>query len=251
MFDLKHFDRKVENQNLVWADEFAYVGLPSAKKWEYCIGGDGWGNNELQYYTNGRLENAEVRNGRLIIRSQKEEFNMHDFTSARLISKETWKYGRFEIRAKLPLARGVWPAIWLLPVNFNGMNWPMCGEIDIMEYFGHTYGIVESSLHSEKYNFCGYNKFNKKTNLDKYISEFNVYTLDWTEEKIEFAINDNIVLSAEKKECLGGGHDEWPFDEYYHLIINLAVGGNHAGKYGIDIESWPQEFEIDYVRIYQ
>jgi len=139
---------------LVWSDEFDYKGLPDPKKWDYDVGGKGWGNEELQFYTARRRENARVENGHLIIEARKEAWEGRDYTSARLVSrgKGDWTYGRFEVSAKLPSGRGTWPAIWMLPTGWTYGGWPNSGEIDIMEHVGFDPDVVHASVHTSAYN---------------------------------------------------------------------------------------------------
>ena len=145
---------KSQSKNLVWADEFNSKGLPDSTRWGYDVGGTGWGNNELQYYTSKRKENASVNNGHLIIEARKEDFSSMKYTSARLVSKNKgdWKYGRIEVRAKLPKGRGIWPAIWMLPTKWAYGGWPKSGEIDIMEFVGYIPDSIFGSVHTERYN---------------------------------------------------------------------------------------------------
>ncbi len=143
--------------NLVWSDEFNYTGLPDSTKWDYDVGGSGWGNNEAQYYTFKRDSNSRVENGNLIIEARREIAGNNYFTSARLLSTNTgnWTYGRFEVRAKIPKGKGTWPAIWMLPTNWTYGNggWPDNGEIDIMEHVGYDPGVIHGSTHTNKYNW--------------------------------------------------------------------------------------------------
>ena len=148
------FNSFAQEYELVWSDEFDYTGLPNSEKWSYDVGGSGWGNNELQYYTENRTENARVENGNLIIEARKESYGGNNYTSARLITKSQgdWLYGKIEVRAKLPGGRGAWPAIWMLPTDWAYGGWPSSGEIDIMEYVGYDPGVVHGTVHTESYN---------------------------------------------------------------------------------------------------
>ena len=139
-------------KKLVWSDEFNYTGLPDSTKWNYDIGGDGFGNNEAQFYTKKRLENARVENGNLVIEARKEDWENKNYTSARLVTKgkQDWKYGRIEVRAKLPKGKGTWPAIWMLSTDMK--EWPEDGELDIMEHVGYNQGFIHASVHTKKYN---------------------------------------------------------------------------------------------------
>jgi beta-glucanase (GH16 family) len=142
---------------LVWSDEFNYSGLPDRSKWGYDVGGHGWGNKELQYYTERRKENARVENGHLIIEARRDGSESNEYTSARLVSKGKgdWTYGRFEVRAKLPSGRGTWPAIWMLPSvkSYGGGGWPDNGEIDIMEHVGFDPNVIHGSAHTSLLSF--------------------------------------------------------------------------------------------------
>ncbi len=235
----------------VWKDEFDSSNKIDLDKWEFSVGGHGWGNGELQYYTDNRDENIMICNNKLVIRSNYESWQGNQFTSAKIISKESWKYGKIRVRAKIPLAVGTWPTIWMLPISYDGTNWPYCGEVDIVEHFGHTRGEIFFSLHSGEYNFYKNNKFHKRIQINEKINNFNIYELEWNEESMIFSVNDKVCYVAKKSECKNFNSQEWPFDNHFRLIINLAVGGYEAGKKGIDIDKWPQDFIIDYVHVYQ
>jgi beta-glucanase (GH16 family) len=234
-----------------WSDEFTTNGLPDAAKWGYDVGGSGWGNNELQYYTNGVSKNARVENGSLLIEAHKEVSNGKNYTSARLITKgkAEFLYGRFEIKAKLPTGVGTWPAIWTLASasNYGTDYWPDNGEIDIMEHVGYDQNVVHNTIHIKAYNA----KLNNQKTAIKTIStastEFHVYRLDWTPQKLEMYIDD---ISSFKFENDGKGWQTWPFDRKQHLLLNIAVGGDWGGLRGVNDASFPAKMEIDYVRVY-
>lgn len=233
---------------LVWSDEFNYNGLPDAAKWNYDVGGGGFGNNELQFYTKNRKENASVENGNLIIEARKENWENNKYTSARLVTKgkQSWKYGTVEVRAKLPKGRGTWPAIWMMSENMQ--EWPDDGEIDIMEHVGYNQGFVHASIHTKKYNHI-INTQKTDTIVVKDASEkFHVYRMDWTPEKIEIYVDNEKYFSTTNHEKT---YEAWPFDQPFYLILNQAVGGNWGGKEGVDESIYPQKFYIDYVRVYQ
>jgi beta-glucanase (GH16 family) len=235
---------------LVWSDEFNYTGLPDSSKWGYDVGGSGWGNNEKQYYTEKRLENAAVKNGILRITAIKESFEGMNYTSARLITKNKgdWKYGRFEIRAKLPKGRGVWPAIWMLSTDWKYGGWPESGEIDIMENVGYLPDSVFGTVHTKAYNHVIGTQKGTKTYRTDLADAFHVYTLEWSENLIKIFIDKEqyFTFKNEKKTF-----NEWPFDQPFHLLMNIAVGGNWGGKMGIDDSIFPQSMEVDWVRVYQ
>lgn len=237
---------------LVWSEEFKYNGLPDSSKWSYDIEGNewNWGNNELQNYTKGRKENAFVDGDFLHITAKKEKWDDKDYTSARLITKNKgdWLYGRFEIRAKLPSGKGIWPATWMLPTDWEYGGWPKSGEIDIMEHVGYMPDSIFASSHTESYNHgIGTNKV-KGIYVADCESEFHTYTLEW--EKQEYrAYVDSILYFTFKNE--GTGYKEWPYDKRFHLLLNVAVGGNWGAAEGVDNNIFPQEMLVDYVRIYQ
>ena len=242
-------------KKLVWFDEFNYNGLPDSLKWSNDKGNGcpevcGWGNNELQYYTSKRLKNARVNKGKLIIEAKKEIFANAQYTSARLVSKNKgdWKYGRFEIRAKLPAGRGMWPAIWMLPTKWEYGGWPHSGEIDIMENVGYWPDSLLGTVHTGSYNGMNNTQKTKGVNRNDLSKAYHVYAMEWTAEAISFFI-DNKVYHVFKNEH--SNSEAWPFDKEFHLLMNIAVGGNWGGKFGVDDKIFPQKMEIDYVRVYQ
>ncbi|MGB0431039.1 MAG: family 16 glycosylhydrolase, partial [Bacteroidia bacterium] len=234
---------------LVWADEFDYEGRPDAKLWGYDIGGDGWGNNEEQFYTN-RLENAFVKDGHLTIRALKETYQNRSYTSARLVTKNKgdWKYGRFEIKAKMPSGKGTWPAIWLLPTDWEYGGWPASGEIDIMEHVGYDMHNIHGTVHTSAYNHLNGTQRGGSKKLSAVDEQFHVYAIEWTETQIDWFI-DGVKYYTFTKEA--DSYKVWPFDKRFHLILNIAIGGNWGGVEGIDNTIFPTEMVIDYVRVYQ
>ncbi len=236
---------------LEWWDEFDYTGAPDPTKWGYDVGGGGWGNNELQYYTDGRLENARVENGNLIIEAIKESFGGREYTSARLVTRDKaeWTYGRIEVSAKLPTGRGTWPAIWLLYADnpFGNGSWPDNGEIDIMEHVGFDQDRVHSTIHVNKYNSpLGTQRGSSKTVAGASTS-FHTYELEWTPARLNFRI-DGVLFFSYLNE--NEGWTSWPFDMDFYLILNIAIGGDWGGLEGIDDSIFPQKMEVDYVRVY-
>ena len=245
-----------DGYQLVWSDEFDTDGLPDASKWSYdygdgCPGLCGWGNKELQFYNKEKLENSRVENGFLIIEARKEQVGRSAFTSARLATKNKgdWKYGRFDIRAKLPSGKGTWPAIWMLPTDMKKYGgWPRCGEIDIMEHVGIVQDSVYGTVHTGAYN---HKKFNQKGGVGEVStaeSDFHTYSIIWDAKKIEWLVDDQKYFEFENEEKT---IDEWPFDQPFHLLLNVAVGGFWGGRKGVDLDIWPQRMEVDYVRVYQ
>ncbi len=244
---------KADNKlKLVWSDEFNYNGLPDSSKWSFDTQGNasGWGNNEKQFYTKARLKNAEVKDGFLNINAVKEDYQGFKYTSARLItkSKGDWLYGRIEVRAKLPEGRGMWPAIWMLPTDWKYGGWPASGEIDIMENVGYDPYVIVASAHTETYNHViGTQKNNKITLADCY-TNFHVYALEWEANEYRIYIDDTLYFTFKNE---GTGFKVWPFDQRFHLLLNVAVGGNWGGQKGIDETIFPRSMVVDYVRVYQ
>jgi beta-glucanase (GH16 family) len=252
--------------SLVWSDEFDYKGLPNESKWDYEQGFIR--NAESQYYTKARKENARVENGHLIIEARKEDWpnpdyrpgsssrrsrssrEKADYTSASLVTrgKASWTHGRIEVKAKLPAGRGVWPAIWMLGTNIREVGWPRCGEIDIMEYVGFDPNTVYANVHMAKYNHAKGTGKGSKIKADKPFDSFHTYAVEWTPERMDFFFDEHKYFTFENEH---GGVDVWPFDQPHYLILNLAVGGSWGGQKGIDESIFPQQFLIDYVRVYQ
>lgn len=239
-----------QNWSLIWADEFDYTGLPDSEKWVYDVGGDGWGNNELQYYTNSREENARVEDGKLIIEARKESYIGSDYTSARLLTrgKGDWLYGRVEVRAKLPGGRGAWPAIWMLPTNWEYGGWPASGEIDIMEYVGYEPDTVHFTVHTDAFNHSINTQVGSSTILNDPESNFYTYAIEWFPDRIDFFVDDELQFTFENQNKT---FSEWPFDKAFHLILNIAIGGNWGGVEGVDETLFPKTMEVDFVRVYK
>lgn len=239
----------VDNLQLTWEEEFDGTAV-NTDNWTFDTGATGWGNNELQNYTNG--ENVEVTNGKLIITARKvdDEKQPGSYTSSRLktANKKEFAYGRMEVRAKLPSGKGIWPAIWMLGSNFPTAGWPECGEIDIMEYVGYQPNTVHSTIHTP--SSYGNSVNGTSVTLETAEEAFHNYGIIRTEKYIRFYIDtpDNITYTyapSSKNE------DNWPFDQPFFFILNMAVGGNWGGAQGIDNSIFPQKMEIEYVRVYQ
>ena len=237
---------------LIWSEEFDYTGFPDSTKWSYDTEGNvyQWGNNEAQYYTSGRKENAWVSDGVLRITALKEPMEGRSYTSARLITKGKgdWLYGRFEIRAKLPTGRGTWPAIWMLPTDWEYGDWPKSGEIDIMENVGYYPDTIVGSSHTEKYNHAIGTQKNAKIACPDCYKAFHVYALEWEEDEYRLYVDDQLYFTFKNE---GTGYEVWPYDKRFHILLNLAIGGNWGGQKGIDDSLFPHVFEIDYVRVYK
>lgn len=235
---------------LVWKDEFDYKGLPDSSKWNYDVGGHGWGNHELQYYTNADTGNVKVQNGRLIIRAVKKQRENNSWTSTRLISKYKgdWLYGRIEVKAVLPPGRGMWPAIWMLPTDWEYGGWPASGEIDIMENVGFMPDSVFYSIHTQSFNHSIRTQKTAGISLPDNRAVFHVYAIEWDKEQITFFTDDKAVFSFQNT---GKGFAEWPFDKRFHLLLNIAVGGDWGGAKGVDESLTSESMEVEYVRVYQ
>lgn len=245
-------NKRPAKMKLVWSDEFKKDGLPDKTKWSYDVGDHGWGNQEKQYYTRDRLENARVKNGKLIIEARREDFEKAKYTSARLVTKGKgdWKFGRIEVRAKIPKGLGTWAAIWMLPSQtiYGKQFWVDNGEIDIMENVGFEPNVIHASTHTLAYNWM---KKEQKTAIHKVPtadSKFHVYWLDWTPERVEIYVDKTKYFTHENE---GKGWETYPFDQKFHLILNIAVGGSWGGQKGIDDKVFPAQMEIDWVRVYQ
>jgi beta-glucanase (GH16 family) len=236
--------------DLVWSDEFDYTGLPDSDKWGYDVGGGGWGNNEDQYYTENRTENARVENGHLIIEARKESYENREYTSARLVTrgKGDWLYGRIEVMAKIPVEAGTWPAIWTLPTDWEYGGWPASGEMDIMESFT-AWGIdrtgIHANIHTEAYNHMnGTNKGDHIGDLSDISDNFHLYAVDWYPDRMEFSVDNQYFFTFENE----GNWQAWPYDKRFHLILNIAIGGTGGGW--IDDSKFNHQMIVDYVRVY-
>lgn len=253
--DSKSSPLSTDYWQLVWSDEFDYTGLPDASKWGYDAGGHGWGNKELQFYTKQRKENARVENGHLIIEARREDREGRHYTSARLITKGKgdWTYGRVEVSARLPSGRGTWPAIWMLPTGWKYGNWPASGEIDIMEHVGFDADVVHASVHTKSYNHSINTHKTAKIKVSNSRDGFNVYAIEWNAKEIRAYVNKQLYFTFKNERLTNSAADykQWPFDKPFHLLLNIAVGGNWGGAQGVDDTIWPQRMEVDYVRVYQ
>ena len=247
---------------LVWSDEFDYTGLPDPKKWDYEEGFVR--NQEPQYYTRGRLENARVESGLLIIEARKEQFKnprykpqaaggkkpaapeFARFTSASLITlnKASWQYGKMEIRAKLPVSLGIWPAFWAMGINRGQVGWPRCGEIDIMECWGRRTNEVTATVHFFKEG--GHKSNGGKTLSKEPLAQFHTYALEWNADQMDFFYDGKKFHSVPVAK-LGEG-DANAFRKPFYLLLNLALEGR--GK-PIDEQALPQQLVVDYVRVYK
>jgi beta-glucanase (GH16 family) len=236
---------------LVWADEFATDGLPDAAKWvhETSRNKAGWYNNEKQYYSAARLENARVHDGMLSITARKEsrsdqpDWGGQTYSSARLatVGKQDWTYGFFEVRAKLPCGKGTWPAIWML--GSQGA-WPAGGELDIMEWVGSRPERVFSTVHTTAGS--GGNGRGADAVTADACTAFHNYQMHWTAQQINFAIDGKVHFTYNNP---GTGVAAWPFDAPQFMILNVAIGGDLGGA--VDDTIFPVQMDVEYVRVYQ
>lgn len=245
--------------NLVMSDEFNVDGAPDSNLWTYDIGDGssegipGWGNNELQYYTD-RPENVTVENGFLLITAREESFQGSSYTSARLKTEGLFEqaYGRFEARIKVPYGQGYWPAFWLLGNNCDVNPWPACGEIDIMEFVGDQPTKVFGSVHGP--GFSGGESISKDFVLEnsRFDTEFHVFGIEWSPDYINYYVDD-VLYQQITRETIADetdGQGEWVFDEPFYIILNVAIGGNLPGSPSSET-IFPQTMLVDYVRVYQ
>jgi len=254
------YDGPVErpaHARLVWSDEFSGHEL-DADKWQYdtAFNKTGWFNKELQYYSSNRPENLRVGGGILTIEARHEtldpakypDWGGQSYTSARIYSKGAgWTYGLYEIRAKLPCARGTWPAIWMLPVDMK--KWPDDGEIDIMEQVGAEPNLIYASLHTALFNHVKKTQRSAQKLVPTSCGDFHVYQLDWRPESITIGVDGAGILRVRNDQP--GGKGAWPFFTPFKMILNLAIGGDWAAAKGIDDAAMPQRMDIDYVRVWQ
>jgi beta-glucanase (GH16 family) len=233
---------------LVLAEEFDTDGPVNSSIWGFDIGTgeNGWGNQELQYYTD-RSENVTVQNGKLLITAQQESFEGASYTSARLITKDKFeqKYGRFEARIRLPYGQGIWPAFWMLGADIDENPWPGAGEIDIMEYRGQNPSILIGSVHGPGYN--GGNAISKEYVLeqDRFDTGFHIFGIEWGPEYINFYVDDVLYNQITPEDVTG----PWVFDKPFFILMNLAVGGTFVGSPNAET-IFPQTMVVDYVRVY-
>jgi len=237
---------------LVWADEFNGQEPPNEDKWTYDLatGGNGWGNQEKQYYTD-RAKNVRLVGGKLIIEAHKEEYKGSSYTSARIVTrgKQSWGPGhRIAIRAKLPSGRGTWPAIWMLGDNIKEAGWPLCGEIDIMEHVGFNKDSIFGTVHTKAFNHILGTQDGGATFARDLETNYHIYSIDWHADRIDFQLDGTTFHTFRKPE--EAGVEEWPFDAPHYLLLNLAVGGSWGGRNGIDETIWPRRFVIDWVRVF-
>jgi len=244
--------RRPTDARMIWRDEFSGHTL-NRRKWRYdtAFNKQGWFNGEQQYYSAGN--NLRVANGLLVIEARHEtskqsaDWGGQNYTSSRIVSKQAWTYGFYEIRAKLPCARGTWPAIWMLPQHMK--KWPDDGEIDIMEQVGAEPNLIYASLHTALFNHVKKTQRSAQKLVPTSCSAFHRYQLDWRRETITIGVDGRGILRVRNDQA--GGKGAWPFDVPFEMILNLAIGGDWAGAKGIDDAAMPQRAQVDYVRVWQ
>lgn len=235
---------------LVWADEFAQADgtAPDSTKWGYDIGGAGWGNNELEYYTS-RTNNVRIEGGKLVIEARAENYLGKKYTSARLLTKSkwSWTYGRVEARIKIPRGQGLWPAFWMLGANIDSVGWPACGEVDIMENIGSEPAIVHGTIHGPGYS-GGKGIGGPGTLTGAALADgFHVFAIEWETNRLRWYVDGQQYFTAATNNLPKG--TTWVFTRPQFLILNVAVGGNWPGNPN-GSTPFPQRMTVDYVRVY-
>jgi beta-glucanase (GH16 family) len=241
LFTLNLFSQSTKGYKLVWQDNFNGHSLDTSS-WSNQVAKPGWVNNELQRYTNG--ENIEVKNGKLYIEAR---YKNNEYTSGRIISKgkRIFTYGIFEIKAMLPEGVGTWPALWMLGENDDKVGWPACGELDIMEHVGKHPGFIHSSIH----NLSGYGStpYTGIVEIKQPFSKFHIYGMEWTKDFITFYVDGKEVYHYQPEIKT---MKNWPFDNPFFLIFNVAIGGNWGGP-EVDKNCFPTDMVVDWVKVYQ
>ncbi|MBC6612660.1 glycoside hydrolase family 16 protein [Hymenobacter sp. BT507] len=238
---------------LIWSDEFDGGGAVDQAKWTQETGGSGWGNNELQYYTNS-IENSYVSGGNLVIEAKKQSKEGRDYTSARLITKgkQSFTFGRIDVRAKLPKGQGMWPAIWMLGSDIDQNNWPACGEIDIMELRGHEPNKILSTMHYGSSTSTHQYKGSETTLASgDFANDFHIFSVVRSKDKIRSYVDGREFYSFTTNDV---SPYAYPFNNPFFVILNVAVGGNFLGNptpATINTTTFPQQMLVDYVRFYQ
>ena len=245
------FEVRAQSWKLVWSDEFTQPDgtMPDPGKWAFDLGGDGWGNDELEYYTS-RTNNARIEHGNLLIEARQEELGGRHYTSARLLTKGKWSwvYVRVEARIKIPHGPGMWPAFWMMGTNIDAVGWPAGGEIDIMENIGREPGMVHGTVHGPGYS--GGNGIGGSFVLPggkAFADEFHVFAVEWETNRIRWLVDNNPFFSVTPKSLPKGA--KWVFTAPQFLLLNLAVGGAWPGNPDATTV-FPQRMLVDYVRVY-
>jgi len=245
------------NWTLVWSDEFngAANSAVDASKWVLETGGGGWGNQELEYYTN-RLQNAHQQDGNLVIKVLEEKYTGRDgvtrnYTSARLKTQGKFRqaYGRFEARIRIPYGQGIWPAFWMLGDDIDKTGWPACGEIDIMENIGKEPALVHGTIHGPGYS--GAQGIGAPFGLpvgQRFADGFHVFAVEWEPNAIRFYVDTDLYATRTPADLPPG--TKWVYDHPFFLLLNVAVGGGWPGSPDASTV-FPQTMLVDYVRVYR
>lgn len=228
---------------MVWSDEFDYTGMPDGAKWKYDEDGFGWWKSGLDHYARSEKENAYVKDGKLAIEARKA--GLSGYSSCRLLTKEAWKYGRIDVKAKLPSGRGISSGIWLLPRDSFYGDWPSSGEIDMLENVGFYSNACHFSVHTRYYE----SRSSSYTEIAGASTGFHIYSLVRRADKIIALVDGNQIFQYDK--TINSDFTQWPFDHEFYLVLNIAVGGNWGGIFGVDDSIFPQKMEIDYIRVYE
>jgi beta-glucanase (GH16 family) len=242
-------DESTYEFELIYEDNFDTF---NEEVWNYETGGNGFGNNELQYYTEG--ENLTVEDGILTITARLEDYQGRNYTSSKITTKGNIdvKYAKIEVMAKLPAGRGTWPAIWMMPTKNSYGGWPKSGEIDIMEHVGFNPEKVVGTIHTDAYNHMKNTQKGKTISAPGALDEFHLYSIEWLPNSITWYLDGKKYFTYRPTNILDcPNYTQWPFDHEFYLIINQAIGGDWGGAQGVDDAIFPTTFEIDYVKIYQ
>jgi beta-glucanase (GH16 family) len=240
---------------LSWSDDFDAGSRPDESRWVYDLGGGGWGNQELQTYTS-RADNATLRDGALVITARAERFTgsdgvARDYTSARLKTKDRFAqtYGKFEARLQVPRGQGIWPAFWMMGADIDAVDWPQCGEIDIMEHIGREPATIHGTLHGPGYSGAG-GPSAAASNADgsPFATAFHTFAVEWEPGEIRWYLDGRQYFSRKPSDLPAGAR--WVFDHDFFLLLNVAVGGVWPGNPDATT-TFPQEMKVDYVRVYR
>lgn len=233
---------------LVWSDDFDYNGTPDPNKWAFETGGGGWGNSEKEFYTD-HLDNCRVENGHLVIEAKREDYQGEQYTSARLHSLgDGWKFGRIDVKARLPGGVGTWPAIWMLPTHpqYGNLGWPDNGEIDIMEYAAHDPGQVLGSMYSKNHIWWDNTGLSIYQSVPDAETAYHIYSVQWSQTTVDLMVDGVTYNSFPNPQS---SWEDWPFDQQYRIIMNVALGG--WGGDDVDDAALPQSMSVDYVHVYE
>lgn len=236
--------------SMVWAEEFDGDAV-NTDDWLFETGGSGWGNNELQYYTNG--DNASVKDGLLTIEMRKETVGGRDYTSTRMVTRgrQDFKYGKIDVYAKMPKNLGTWAAVWMMPTTSSYGGWPNSGEIDILETVGYAPDMIYGTVHTADYNHKKGTQQGYSSTLEN-PTEFHLYTIEWLPDQIRYYVDGKYKFRFAPGLYLNcPNSQQWPFDRSFYLILNSAVGGDWGGAQGVAETGWPDIMQVDYIHVYQ